>query len=278
MKILLLLTLFVSSSLSAQTRAFCERNREDILSLMKDPSARISFRNSGGLANGGVCWWHSRLQRSSYYLARFNPSAPKPNQKKLNEILTKLRSMNTVVTIPGFADFSSFTRAYQPQIQKMLNDWQVIDGVFHVQWIRGISGKPVLPPTEMSARMDAVYQAYRQSPAAMWIMAQMEGITSHSFLIVHMEKVNGGYDLDLIDSNHPMEVVSVKYQEGDQTLITSRNSNPFVPYVGFQEDFRRISKSLVGHCRDKNMEILRDFSDIRDGEIELPIQDELRHQ
>ena len=185
--------------------------------------------------------------------------------------------MKSVVTIPGFDNFVSFTSTYQKQIQKMLNDWQVIDGVFHVQWIRGISGKPVLPASELAVRMNDVYQAYRQSPAAMWIMAQMEGITSHSFLIVHMEKVNGGFDLDVIDSNHPMEIVQVKYQEGDQSLRTSRNSNSFVPYVGFQEDFRRISQTLVGHCQDKNMDILQDFRDIRDGEIELPYRGGSRH-
>ena len=245
---------------------------------MKEPSARISFRNSGGMINGGVCWWHSRLQRASYYLVKYNPSAAKPTEKQLKEILTKLRNMKTVVTIPGFSNFSSFTKAYQKQIQKMLNDWQVIDGVFHGQWIRGISGKPALPAQEMTARMAALYQSYRQSPAAMWIMAQMEGITSHSFLIVQMEKVNGGYDLDLIDSNHPLEIVRVRYQDGDQMLRTSRNSNSFVPYAGFQEDFRRISQSLVGHCQDKSMEILQDFLDIRDGEIELPRPDEHQHQ
>lgn len=278
MKIFFLLTLLVSSSLFAQTRTFCERSRSDILSLMKDPSARISFKNSGGLINGGVCWWHNRLQRSSYYLVQFNPSAERPNPKELSDILTKLRSMNSIVTIPGFENFSSFTTAYRPQIQKMLNDWQVIDGVFHAQWIRGISGRPFLPASEMSVRMDAVYQSYRQSPAALWLMAQMEGITSHSFLVFHMEKVNGGYDLDLIDSNHPLEIVKVRYQEGDQTLRTDRFSNPFVPYAGFQEDFRRISKTLSGHCRDKNMAILEDFRDITDGEIELPKVEESQDQ
>ncbi len=277
MKVLFLLTLFVSSSLYAQSRSFCERNREDILGLMKEPSARISFKNAGGLINGGVCWWHSRLQRSSFYLVKFNPQAARPNPRQLSDILNKLRSMNTVVTIPGFENFSTFTQTYHKQIQKMLNDWQVIDGVFHIQWLRGISGKPSLPASEMAARMDAVYASYRQSPAAMWIMAQMEGITSHSFLIVHMEKVNGGYDLDLIDSNHPMEIVTASYQEGDQSLRTSKSKTPFVPYVGFQEDFRRISQSLVGYCRDKNMEILEDFLNIRDGEIELPNRDGFRH-
>ena len=269
MKFLALFTLLLSSSVFAQTRAFCERNRGDILALMQEPTARMAFKNTGGIANGGVCWWHSRLQRSSFFLARFNPSASKPTNRQLNEILSNLRSMEKVVTIPGYADFRSFSRAYQKQIQGVLNDWQVFDGVFNFQWLRGISGKPALPAKEMEARMDAVYQSYRQSPAAMWIMAQMEGVTSHSFLVLHIEKVNGGYDLDLIDSNHPMELVRVAYQTGDQSLRTDKGSHPFVPYVGFQEDFRKISKSLVGHCRNKSMELLEDFRDIRDGEIEI---------
>lgn len=275
MKIFVLLTFFVSTSLYAQSRTFCERNRSDILAIMQEPTARLAFRNDGGLANGGVCWWHSRLQRSSFFLARFNPSAPKPTNAQLNQIIAGLRSMDRVVVIPGYENFNSFSRAYQGQLQAMLNDWQIFDGVFNFQWLRGISGKPSLPAKDMQARMDAVYESFRQSPAAMWILAQMEGITSHSFLVFNMEKVNGGYDLDLIDSNHPMEMVLVKYQEGDQSLHSNRDNTPFVPYVGFQEDFRKISKSLVSHCRNKSMELLEDFRDIRDGEVELSNREKL---
>ncbi len=177
--------------------------------------------------------------------------------------------MNKVITIPGFANFHSFSQAYQNQIQKFLNDWQFADGVYNFQWLRGISGNSALPPKDMEARMDAVYDTFRQSPAAMWIMAQMKGITSHSFLVLAMVKVNGGYDMDLIDSNHPMETVTVKYQVGDQFLQTSKGKSHFVPYVGFQDDFRKISHGLLGHCRNKNLALLRDFSDIKDGEIEL---------
>lgn len=275
MKIFALLTLFVSTSLFAQARNFCERNRSDILDLMQEPTARLAFKNNGGFANGGVCWWHSRLQRSSFFLARFNPSAPRPTNGQLAQILSGLRNMNTVVTIPGWPDFKSFSWAYQKQIQGMLNDWQIFDGVFNFQWLRGISGRSSLPAGEMQARMDSVYQSYRTSPAAMWVMAQMEGVVSHAFLVFHMEKVNGGYDLDLIDSNHPMELVQVKYTVGDQFLHSNVDSTPFVPYVGFQEDFRKISSSLVSHCRNKSMELLEDFGDIRDGEIELSNREQL---
>ncbi len=270
MKFLFLIAIIFSAPVFSQDRNFCERNRHDILTLMQEPSARIAFKNTGGIINGGVCWWHSRLQRSSFFLVRFAPDSARPDQRKLNEILSGLRHMNRVVTIPGFADFHSFTRSYQKQIQRMLNDWQIYDGLYNFQWLRGISGRPALPSQQMIERMDAVYAAYKNSPASMWIMAQMEGITSHSFLIVHMEKVNGGYDLDLIDSNHPMEVVRVAYHEGDQSLRTNKKSSPFVPYVGFQEDFRKISRGLAGYCRNKSSDLLLDFRDIRDGEVELP--------
>lgn len=270
MKILILLSLFISSTLFAQSRTFCERNRSDILSLMEETSARIAFRNTGGIGNGGVCWWHSRLQRSSFFLARYAPAAAKPDRKKVAEILSGLRNMEKVITIPGYENFQTFSRAHSTEIQKLLNDWQVFDGLYNFQWIRGISGRAALPPKEMEERMNAVYESFRQSPAAMWVMAQMEGITSHSFLIHHMEKVNGGYDLRMIDSNHPLELVNVRYTSGDQFLKTDKGSRPFVPYVGFQEDFRKITKGLVGHCRNKSLELLRDFQNIKDGEIELP--------
>lgn len=269
MKIFILLALFVSATSYAQNRSFCERNRGDILNLMQETSARIAFKNAGGIGNGGVCWWHSRLQRSSFFLAKFQPEKARPNAKQITDIVSGLRYMERVVVIPGYENFESFTKANQKHIQGVLNAWQFADGVYNFQWLRGISGNYMLPPKDMENRMNSVYESFRNSPAAMWIMAQMQGITSHSFLVVNMDKVNGGYDLDLIDSNHPMEIVTVKYHAGDQFLVTGRGSNKFVPYVGFQNDFRKISKSLVGHCRNKSIELLEDFADIRDGEIEL---------
>jgi hypothetical protein len=270
MKILILLGLLVSTFSYAQNRSFCERNRSDILTLMQETSARIGFDNAGGIGNGGVCWWHNRLQRSSFFLAKFQPDKSRPNAKQIADIVTGLRFMERVVIIPGYEDFESFTKANQKHIQQVLNDWQVYDGFYNFQWLRGISGNYMLPPKEMEVRMNSVYASYQKSPAAMWIMAQMKGITSHSFLILKMDQVNGGYDMDLIDSNHPMEIVTVKYTFGDQFLVTDRSKSKFVPYVGFQEDFRKISKGLVGYCRNKRMELLEDFAEIRDGEIELP--------
>ncbi len=276
MKIFILISLLISTSAFAQNRNFCERNRGDILALMQEPTARIAFKNSGGIGNGGVCWWHSRLQRSSFFLARFQPEKSRPNAKQITDIVTGLRYMERVVVIPGYENFESFTKANQKHIQAVLNGWQFSDGVYNFQWLRGISGNSALPPKDMEARMNSVYQSFRNSPAAMWVMAQMHGIVSHAFLVHSMDQVNGGYDMDLIDSNHPMEIVTVNFHVGDQFLVTDKSESRFVPYVGFQEDFRKISKSLTGHCRNKAMELLEDFTDIRDGEIELPYSDHRR--
>lgn len=278
MKILILLVLVTSSSLFAQSRNFCERNRGDILSLMEVPEARIAFKNAGGLMNGGVCWWHSRLQRSSFFLTKYAPEKAKPTPAQLNAILSGLRNMSQVVTIPGYENFESFSRAYQNEIQRVLNDWQVFDGFYNFQWIRGISGNSVLPPKEMEARMNSVYQSYRQSPAAMWIMAQMKGVVSHAFLVIGMQAVNGGYDMELIDSNHPREVVRVRYQSGDQFLQTDRGSSTFVPYVGFQEDFRKISRGLTAFCKNKTDELVLELNAVKDGDVELPTSDEIQTQ
>ncbi len=274
MKILILLSLFASSSLFAQSRNFCERNRGDILSLMQVPEARIAFKNAGGLMDGGVCWWHSRLQRSSFFLAKYNPENSKPTPVQLNSILAGLRNMDRVVTIPGYENFESFTRDYQGQIQNLLNDWQVFDGFYNFQWIRGISGNSILPPKDMEVRMNAVYQSFRQSPASMWVMAQMKGVVSHAFLVVGMEVVNGGYDLELIDSNNPREVVRVAYQAGDQFLQTNRSTTAFVPYVGFQEDFRKISKGLSTFCKNKSDELVLELRNVRNGDVELPAEND----
>ena len=274
MKILILLSLLATSSLFAQSRNFCERNRGDILSLMEEPLARIAFKNAGGLMDGGVCWWHSRLQRSSFFLAKYSPDKTKPNPSQVNAILSGLRNMDRVVTIPGYENFEAFTRDHQGQIQNLLNDWQIFDGVYNFQWIRGISGNSALPPKDMEVRMNSVYQSFRQSPAAMWILAQMKGVVSHAFLVIGMQVVNGGYDLELIDSNHPRDIVRVRYQTGDQFLQTDRGSTAFVPYVGFQEDFRKISRGLSAFCKNKTDELVLEMNNVTPGDVELPVRSE----
>ena len=234
---------------------------------MFDINSRISFKNTGGLFNGGVCWWHSRLQRSSLYLAKYAPEKPQPTKAELTRIITSLRMMDRVVTIPGYKDFESFSRDYKNEIQQMLNDWQKSDGFFNFQWLRGISGHSSLPANEMIKRMDTVYKQFNSSPVPVWIMAQIKGITSHSLLISAMKKTSNGYELDVIDSNHPLKNIRIEFYEGDTSLRASGENYSFVPYVGFQNDFKKISLALKKSCGSNFLNL--NFENIPSGEVEL---------
>lgn len=268
MKNLFLGLLFLIPTLSYSSD-FCSRDRLDIKSLLLESQTRIAFRNSGGLFNKGVCWWHNRLQRSAVYLARFRPELPRPSTKEVRRILEFLKIMDRVVIIPGYADFESFSRDYQKSIQSLLNQWQKFDGFINHEWRRGISGSSSLAPSEMKKRMDHVYKFYRTSPTPLWIMAQIKGITSHSFLVLSMEKLTHGYVMSVIDSNHPLETIKIDYYEGDTSLHGPRKKYTFVPYVGFQSDFHKIKLALRNHCNEaKFLSPLPE--QIPMGEIEIP--------
>ncbi|MGZ3789205.1 MAG: hypothetical protein ACXVLQ_11820, partial [Bacteriovorax sp.] len=63
---------------------FCSRfgptpsDLEIIQDLSTESSNLMSFKNSGGVFNGGVCWWHSRFQRNIFYLSIFRPDLDRP--------------------------------------------------------------------------------------------------------------------------------------------------------------------------------------------------------
>lgn len=266
-KTLLFLSIFCIS-LNIEASDFCARTQGDLKTLLSDQSSRISFENAGGLFNGGVCWWHSRLQRSSAYLVQYRPDRSRPSIPELNVILNSLRTMNKTVVIPGYSDFETFSRDYKKEIQAMLDGWQKSDGFFNFEWMRGISGRSSLEPSEMRSQMEAVYRHYKNSPTPLWIMAQIKGITSHSLLILHMVQNETGYSLNVIDSNHPQDTITIDYQYGDRNLRATGESYSFVPYVGFQNDFVKLSSALKSTCGGLTESL--DLSNVEAGDVELP--------
>lgn len=245
---------------------FCSRTDQDIRSYLDDKSSRISFKNDGGLFNQGVCWWHNRLQRSSAYLIQFAPAEATPTRPELLKILLSLRNMDGMVVIPGYQDFSAFSQDYKKDIQEILDGWQKLDGFYNFEWIRGISGRSSLSIEEMQLRMKDLYTHYKSSPAPLWIMAQIKGVSSHSFLVLRMHVIGHGYELEVIDSNHPGKTRLIQYYAGDTSLRVENEKYTFVPYVGFQNDYRKIAAALRLSCGDKD--ILLDIRHLRDGEIE----------
>lgn len=264
MKKILIALLFVSSQ--AFSQSVCDRIVEGIPAYLEASESRLSFKNRGGLINGGVCWWHNRFQRSSAYLAQFSPELPKPGRKDLLTILRSLKQMNQVVTIPGFEDFNSFSRAYESEIQSVLESWQREDGFINQQWLRGISGESALSPAGLKLRMDTLYDQFVKSPHPIWVMAQIRGVKSHAFLVSKMTRREKGYVLQVIDSNFPLNNKFFTYEPGQTALKHPKDKYSFVPYLGFQKDFQLIKRSLEIEC-GKNL--FRDLELIPAGEIEV---------
>lgn len=258
--------MFVLFSTQLMAQSLCERvNQRNSLNYLSKTESRLGFKNQGGLLNGGVCWWHSRLQRSSVFLAEYRPSSAKPSSGAVEKILRDLKSMKRVVVIPGYADFKSFTTEHKATVQATLELWQKEDGFINQQWLRGISGKSELEPDEMRQRMDQLFDQIQNSPQPVWVMAQIKGITSHSFLVLEIEELSDGYKLQLIDSNHPLEIKVVTYQDGERSLKHPTDKYTFVPYLGFQKDFSLIQESLRTHCGRS----LWENKSIPTGEIEI---------
>lgn len=264
MKKYIALLVLVSFNVSAQS--LCQRLNDGVVSYLETPQSRISFKNRGGLLNGGVCWWHSRLQRASAYLADFKPSLPKPSKADIALIIRQLKSMSKIVTIPGYADFYSFTKENEAEVQKVLEIWQREDGFFNMQWVRGISGQYELPAADMKVRMDTLHDQFLKSPHPAWIMAQIKGIESHSFLLLSMNPVANGYELEVIDSNVPSQRKYFTYQVGQKFLQHPKEKYSFVPYLGFQKDYQLIEASVEKRCGNV---FGLDSRDIPMGEVEL---------
>jgi hypothetical protein len=263
MKYLFILML-ISGQLMAQT--LCERSYDSqVINYLQDSTSRLSFKNRGGLFNGGVCWWHSRLQRASALLVEFKPELPPISAKEVPQLLKEIKLMKKVVQIKGFANFHSFSQVYQKEIQSLLEAWQREDGFLNQQWIRGVSGKYELESIAMKVRMDTLYDQFKKSPHPVWIMAQIKGIESHSFLLLKMQQKPDGYELLLIDSNFPLENKIIFYKPGDRWLKHPKDKYSFVPYLGFQKDFLSINSTLDHHCERNSW----DSRDIILGEIEV---------
>lgn len=246
-KYFILLTL-VFSYQSFASSEICSRVQSGVAEYLEDPMTRISFQNQGGLLGGGVCWWHSRFQRAGAFLAVFAPEKPKPTKFQAYQIVQSLRSMNKIVEIPGYENFYQFTRANHKYIQSLFENWQIQDGLYNQEWIRGLSGDWELPADKMKVRMDTLFRQFNKSIQPMWIMAQMKGVTSHSFIVLGMTKTENGYSMRLIDSKDPSRTKTYEYKVGQRFIRGNFETSSFVPYLGFQKDFLLITKAIERKC------------------------------
>ena len=260
---IIILSLLVFIPTFAHSQSICDRYDEGLVEYLKVEETRISFKNKGGLFNGGVCWWHSRLQRSSAYLAIYHPEISRPTNHEAYIILKKLKEMKSYVVIPGFDNFLDFTNAYKVEAQKVLDEWQIEDGFINQQWIRGISGNHKLPANQMKLRIETIHTSFKQSKNPLWVMAQIKGITAHAFLILDMYYKNGYWAISVIDSNHPLKTIELTYHEGDESLEHPVDGYKFMIYTGFNNDLNKMNKIVSRAC------LGFDYLPLPDAEIEI---------
>jgi hypothetical protein len=236
-----------ANDLGVKQSAICQRTKLEWKNEFEVLENRMAFRNEGGLMDGGVCWWHSRLQRSAVYLARFKPTLPQPTIKQARTLVQSLVHFKKVVTIPGYSNFNDFSKDHEPLIQEELNRWQLRDGVLYQQWIRGLYGRPQMSAANLKKRMQWIYRRFQNARPGLWVMAQMPGITSHSLLLLDMKPHPRGFTLKVIDSNRPMQTRTVDYLYGQNSLFLG--TDPFTPFVGFETDQLRIQSAIKQYCR-----------------------------
>jgi hypothetical protein len=247
-----------SSTLPSNKAEFCARFQDvSVLeNISTEPTNFMSFKNQGGLFNGGVCWWHSRFQRNIFYLSLFKPELPRPLLSEVKSLIKEIRSGEKVITIPGFNNFSEFTEAYKKEILKELEAWQLYDGVVLGSWVDGLKGDTKVKPEVLKSMMDKLYKYVEVDKKIAYQKLQIKGITSHAWLIVGMKPGANGYEIGLIDSNNPRMCENYSYKLGDESFNEKSYGN-FVPYLEFTREEERLSSVAKTYCGVKNIETSR---------------------
>jgi hypothetical protein len=252
------LSLVSTSAIAADKAAFCASHRSpEMAAVFEDESMRLPFPNRGGLAGGGVCWWHGRFQRAAWHLAAFDPSLEKPDVSARREIVRRLASRQEVVEVPGYRDLAEFAAENEDLIQKELEAWQIRDALINHAYIRGLSGRSEFRKDRMQRHMDRLYLRFQEAKKqgeALWVMLQMRGIASHSSLVHSIEPLSdGGYFLYFVDSNFPQILIEYRYVPGDTTLTPENGYDEWiewVPFVGLERDYARIHRAVRRYCED----------------------------
>lgn len=259
-----------AGSLPSNKREFCARfDDTSILStLSTDPSNLMAFKNQGGLFNGGVCWWHSRFQRNIFYLSLFKPELNPPKASELKSLIKEIRAGVSVVTIPGFSNFSEFTEAYKKEILSELESWQLYDGVILGSWIDGLKGNTKVKPDVLKNMMTKLYNYVEVEKRVAYQKLQIKGITSHAWLIVGMHPGPNGYEIGLIDSNNPKMTENYTYKFADESFFEKSYGN-FVPYLEFTREEERISSVAKTFCGVKGAQESNALNWKRDYQLDL---------
>ena len=260
MKTYILVTLLILSlnsfagSLPTNKIDFCSRFKDTSIlsSYSSEESNLMSFKNQGGLFNGGVCWWHSRFQRNIFYLSIFRLDLPKPKTSEVKSLIKEIRTGESVVTIPGYSNFADFSTDYSKEILSELESWQLFDGVILGSWIDGLKGDTQVKADVLEKMMTTLFKYVEVDKKIAYQKLQIKGITSHAWLIIGLKALTSGYEIGLIDSNNPRMSENYSYKFGDKSFFEKSYGN-FVPYLEFTREESRLTSVAKIYCGIKGI-------------------------
>lgn len=243
-----LIFITISFNVFASAQDYCSErsNPRFAQTHVSDEANRLSFKNGGGLLNGGVCWWHSRFTRNAAYVARFRPYESKPSISEAKKIIHNIRLGNQVVDVPGYSDLYTFSIDFKEEIQGKLEEWQTADGIGRSGWIRGLQGRTTLRADKLATMMDELYQRVMVKHEVVYQKLQLPGITAHAWLVINMVKESNGYLLTVADSNY-LTLRTHRYNRGSTHMLYG--SKKFVPYTEFTNELQRIEEVVQNNCR-----------------------------
>lgn len=237
----------LSFAVEAGAKNFCQQTSH--LEALSDESNHLFFKNSGGLLNSGVCWWHSRFTRNALYLVQWRPDLAKPSIKQAKKIIRKIRRGLGVVVVPGFANLNSFSQAHESLIRSELENWQIMDGVFKNKWIDGLSGTPSMPAKLLSEYMDFLYHTVNRTQEVLFLRVQLQGVSAHAWLLKSMTKTEDGYRFEVVDSNFH-GIKTFDYIRGSTSMRYFYTD--FIPYLQFTPELIKIKSIAKSLCRKLN--------------------------
>lgn len=246
--VLALLGLVMTLSAWADKDQFCsDRGVQRFGQLyLAQEANRLSFTNEGGIANGGVCWWHSRFTRNAAYVAHYRPELPRPSIQEAQRIIRAIRRGNALVNVPGYSDLHTFSIDFRQEIQKQLNQWQAEEGILNAGWIRGLQGRTSLPADKLATMMDELYQRVVVKHEPVYQKLQLPGIQSHAWIVIWMEKDAQGYILTVVDSNF-LTLKTRRYTRGSTQMMYGNDG--FVPYIEYTDELQRLENVVQAACR-----------------------------
>lgn len=225
--------------------------------------------NEGGFLGIGVCWWHSRFQRAAWALSYYRPDLPKPDRKRAQEIIALIASMKSVVEIPGYRNFSEFSKEWPDLIQKKLESWQLKDGIFKFSWagpipgvvrriIKGLDNDDSMNPRKLLERMRGLYRQVHDQKEVAFIKYFPQGVPgSHSLLILDMQpSIREGrpaYEIKVADSEFPGRVLPAYYVEGETAMkykdpMVGLRYEGLVPTPRNDGDLKKFRKRVASFC------------------------------